>query len=175
MEAAALSLSDAQDYAVRYLPDLLGDKAAPILCNIVRQFGDPCFVPASHAMSSVSSNAALPELISMLGKNENPVSINFAVVCLGIFGSESKPAIPALQILLDDKSSTRLPLTTIQNVAGVLAECGPDAKSALPLLEQLAQQHEAEAVNRMRTQKPYQPLYTDRDRFVRAILKIRDE
>jgi len=179
MTEAALQETDDQEYAVRQLPIVLGDRAAPVLCEVVRRHGERCRLPARQAMARVSSEAAVPELIRLLDAKESCASQTFAAECLGNKGSASKAAVPSLIKLLQAESRTDWLLSTHQYAAIALGEIGPDAKDALPHLIRLAETNARDEWERVKAKQPkLRPdqfggqKYSD-DYFVDAICKIR--
>jgi hypothetical protein len=173
---AALEKSDDQYYAVEHLPFVLGDKAAPVLCDVVRRYENRCKSAAWHA---VSPAAAVPELIRLLDERTSAACQTFATECLGKKGPAAKSAVPSLIKLLQEESRPDGIMSTHEHAAIALGKIGPDAQDALPLLIKLAEVHAKDEWARIKTEKPdLRPdnfggkKYSD-DYFVDAICKIR--
>jgi HEAT repeat protein len=179
MTRAALDKTDDQEYAIRQLPLVLGDKAAPVLCEAVRRHGERCRLPAWQAMFLVSSEAAVPELIPMLDAKESYTSQTFAAECLGRKGSAAKAAVPHLIKILQAEACADGLLSTHQYAAIALGEIGPDAKDALPHLIRLAERNAKDEWERDKDKQPkpgpdhFGGLQYSDDYFVDAICKIR--
>jgi hypothetical protein len=131
-------------YAVEHLPDLLGDGAAPIICDCVRRSEYGGGVPEWDAMRKVSAEAAIPELRKLMERRESISSQLFATGCGSIWGPAAKALVPDLIRVLEREELVRvkgvLKLSTHEYAATTLARIGPDAKAALPVLSRLAQE-----------------------------------
>jgi HEAT repeat protein len=181
MTKAALEKSEDQSYAVQNLPIVLGDKAAPVLCQAVKRHGKRCQLVAWQAMSLVSSKAAVPELIPLLEAKESYTCRTFAAECLGNQGAAAKSAVPNLIKILQVEDQTDGLLSTHQYAAIALGRIGPDAKDALPHLIRLAEIHAKDEWEHVKAKQPKLrsdhfggEQYSD-DYFIDAICKIRQK
>jgi hypothetical protein len=179
MQKTVIEESSGRSYAIRYLPSVIGDDAAPVLCDVVRRSGKGVTSLAWDAMHRVSGEAAVAPLLRLLRDGHCPACIDFAVECLGIYGQKASAAIPDLIKLLENKPKTRDPLWTQQLAALALGTIGPDAKAALPVLIHLAETHARDEWEKVKSEQPAQRRnvfgdmqYSD-DYFVDAICKIR--
>ncbi len=66
MRKIALEKSGAGYYAIEHLPSVIGDEAAPVLCDVVRRYGDDNALAPWQAMHLVSGKAAVPPLLGQL-------------------------------------------------------------------------------------------------------------
>jgi HEAT repeat protein len=88
-----------------------------------------CFL-CVYAKENASSSSNIQDLINQL-ENPNEEIKSDAINALAKLGSKAKPAVPALALLLKDKSNY------VRNFsASALAEIGPDAASAVPALKE---------------------------------------
>jgi hypothetical protein len=60
MRKIAFEQSEQSDFAIKNLPKVIGDEAAPVLCELVNRFGKSSSYPAWQAMHHVSGKAAVP-------------------------------------------------------------------------------------------------------------------
>ena len=141
MKKTVFEDSSERSYAIRYLPFVIGDDAARVLCDAVRRLGKDASRVAWDAMHHVSGEAAVPPLLRLLRESHCPVCIDFSVECLGNKGPKAKAAVPDLIQLLETKPKTRDPFWTQQLAALALGRIGPDATAALPSLTHLAGTH----------------------------------
>lgn len=139
MKCSCLERSPVQEYAVSHLPDLIGDAAAPVLCEIVRREGMFCHSNVWDMMRKVRAEAAVPALIQMMERPTCPICVEFAAECIGSFGPKAKAAVPALRRVLKSTTATENPMWTLQLAFMALGEIGPDAKAALPDLDSMVQ------------------------------------
>ncbi len=153
MRRAALREPKPSFYAITNLPAVLGDDAAPVLCEVVRRFGDKRTLGPWQAMHEVSARAAVPPLLELLREGK-PGCVDFAVDCLGDKGPEAKTAVPNLIKLLDREDKPDRLLSTHQHVAIALGKIGPVAEAALPSLIRLAEKHAPGEWNRVKAQTP---------------------
>jgi HEAT repeat protein len=166
-------------YAIRDLPSVIGDDAAPVLCDVVRRFGSDVSALAWDAMHRVSGEAAVAPLLLLLRDGHCPVCIDFAVECLGLYGRKATTAIPDLIKLLETKPKTINPVWTQQLAALALGRIGPESRAALPALTQLAETHARDEWEKLKSQQPEKQRnvfgdmqYSD-DYFIDAICRIR--
>src|SRR5262249_16380116 len=117
MTRAALAKGPDQEYAIRYLPDVIRDKAASVLCDAVRPYGQEVDLPAWQAMFAVSSRAGVPELIRLLDERASTAAQNFAADCLGEKGPGARAAIPSLVKILQREAKTDGLLSTHEHAA----------------------------------------------------------
>lgn len=179
MSKSALESSEEQCYAIVNLPVLLGDKAAPVLCDVVRRFGNDRPWPAEHAMGRISSEAAIPELIRLLEEKASLASQTFAADLLGRRGAAAKAAVLSLMRMLEDPPQMHRFFSNHYHAANALGSIGPAAKEALPLLIRLAERHAPDEWARVKDMQPElrsgrfaQMRYSDDD-YINAICKIR--
>jgi hypothetical protein len=178
---SALEKSEDQGYAIEHLPVVFGDKAAPVLCQAVRRHGERCRLGAWQAMSLVSNEAAVPELIPLLDAKESYTSQTFAAECLGKNGAAAKAAVPSLIKILQTDARTEGLLSTHQYAAIALGCIGPDAKDALPHLIRLAKLHAKDEWERVKAKQPklrpdhFGGQQYSEDYFIDAICKIREK
>jgi hypothetical protein len=165
--------------AVRLLPKSLGERAAGVICEVIRRHGDDAFVPCWQAMKEIPVSLALPELVRLLDEKGSYVSQTFAADCLGDQGRAAVSAVPSLIAVLKREALTNNLMTTHQHAAIALGRIGPAAKEALPDLIRLAQAHAPEEWRRVQARFPEArpdnsggAKYSD-DYFVNAIYKIR--
>ncbi len=177
MRKVALERSAQGYYAVKNLAAVIGDEAAPVLCEVVRRYCDEWTLAPWQAMHSVSGRAAVPPLLDLLREGK-PECVNFAMDCLGDKGTEAKVAIPDLIKILDSEPKMRGLLSTHQHAAIALGKIGPGAQAALPSLIRLAEKHETEAWQKVKANRANQrddnfgrEQYANDD-FVDAICKI---
>ena len=137
MAKSSLEKGPAQLYAVEHLPDLLGNRAAPVLCEAIRRNGEVVHTEAWQAMKRVDAAAAVPALIQLLNDRKSPDGMDYAAECLGDKGPAAKAAIPDLIRLINDRPQTERPDWTVRLAVMALGEIGPDAKESLPLLRKL--------------------------------------
>ncbi len=165
--------------AIRYVPYMLGDDAAKVLCELLRQGDDSIRSEAALAMRDVSAATANPLLVEIVRKG--PVdALDSAIECLDWKGADAvRPVIPDLIKLLENAPKTNRPLWTQQLAALALGKCRRDAREALPALIRLAEKHSGDEWNRLKDNSPrmLNP-FNSRDRystdwFVDAILRIR--
>jgi hypothetical protein len=179
MKRAALGELGERSTAIWYLPAVIGDEAAPVLCEVVRRSGAEWSPAARQAMHDVGGRAAVPALVRMLREGHCSTCMDFAVECLGIFGREAKPAVPDLIKLLENPPKTRNPLRTQQLAAVTLGRMGPDAETALHPLIRLAETYAPEEWEQVRARPPEPQDFSigdtpyAEDKFVDAICKIR--
>ena len=180
MKRAIFEEVGGRKYAIRYLPSVIGDDAAAVLCDVVRR-GKNRSGLAWDAMHRVSSKRAIPPVLDLLREGHCPACTDFAVECLGIDGWEPEAAIPDLIKLLERKPKTMRPLWTQQLAAKALGAIGPEAKATLTALTRLAETHAADEWAKVKFHQPEQHRnafgqmqYSD-DYFVNAICKIRGE
>jgi hypothetical protein len=171
--------SGGRAYAIRYLPTVMGDDAAPVLCEVVRRFGNGCSHLAWDAMRRVASERGVPLVVEVLRQGHCTACIDFAVECLAIPEWKPNAALPDLIKLLESKPRTRNPLWTQQLAAEALGALGPDAEAALPALTRLAEVHARDEWAKVKSHQPVgqRNLFGDmrysNDDFVDAICKIR--
>ena len=185
MKIAALDKAStkkvARYYAVRHLPLVLGDLAAPVLCDVVRRFENDFRLPAWQAMHLVPADAAVPALIQLLDEKGSFERQAFAMECLGNKGPDAKTAVPSLIRVLqaDDLPS---PLVSGHMYAALaLGRIGPAAKDALPDLNRIAKARSPSEWERIQKQQPESKpdnsggrKFSD-DYFIDAICKIRQQ
>ena len=94
MKKTVFEDSSERSYAIRYLPFVIGDDAARVLCDAVRRLGKDASRVAWDAMHHVSGEAAVPPLLRLLRESHCPVCIDFSVECLGNKGPKAKAAVP---------------------------------------------------------------------------------
>ena len=175
---SALEECEPREYAIAHLPGMLGDDAAIVLCDIMRQGDETIAAEAALAMRNVSVRAGVPPLLALLREGP-PGCLDAAVECLEWKGAGAKAAIPDLVKLLETEPKTKKPLWTQQLAAMSLGKIGPDSAPALPALIRLAERHAPEEWNRLKNQPPKFINPFDRrtrladDYFVDAILRIR--
>jgi hypothetical protein len=179
MTKTVFEKSSERSYAIRYLPYVIGDDAAQVLCDAVRRLGKDVSRGAWDAMHHVSGEAALPPLLRLLRVSHCPVCIDFSVECLGNKGPKAKAAVPDLIRVLETKPTTRDPLWTQQLAALALGRIGPNATAALPALTHLAETHAPDEWEKVKLKQPEQRrnvfgdmTYSD-DYFIDAICKIK--
>jgi hypothetical protein len=178
MKKVANEDAPGRSFAIGHLPDVIGDEAGPILCDLVRRFGKDASYDAWQAMHRVSAAAAVPPLRKLLAEG-NPAFTDFAVESLGNQGQGASPAVPDLIKLLETEPKTEKPLWTQELAALALGRIGPDAGEALPSLIRLAEKHAPAEWDKAKTVQP-EPrdvgsgrVEYSRDCFVDAICKIR--
>ncbi len=179
MRKVAVEASGNSDYAISNLGVVLGDIAAPVLCEIVRRFGKDKSDSAWQAMhAQISGKAAVPPLLELLREGK-PEYVDFAVECLIDKGPDAKAAVPALINLLDFEPKTKLPWLTHRLAATALGRIGPDAEAALPSLIRLAREHAPAEWEKVKASQPElrdrdfgEKTYSD-DEYIDAICKIR--
>ncbi|MDB5350117.1 MAG: hypothetical protein JWN86_1364 [Planctomycetota bacterium] len=178
MRQVAFDKTGPRYYAIQNLPAVLGDEAAPVLCEVVRRSGKEWSSTAWQAMHSVSGRAAVPPLLKLL-QEDKPDGVDFALECLGNKGPEAAAAIPDMIKLLDSEPKTKSPLWTQQLAAMALGRIGPKAGAALPSLIRLSEKHAPEEWAKFKDNQPELrndnfggKKYAD-DYFVDAICKIR--
>jgi HEAT repeat protein len=174
---SALERCEPRYYAIAQLTGLLGDDAANVLCELMRQGDDDIAAEAALAMRDVSVKAGIPSLLTLLREGP-PCSLDAVVECLEWKGAASKAAIPDLVKLLETEPRTRNPLWTQQLAAMALGKFGPDAAPALPALIRLAERHAPAEWDRVKNHPPSFINPFDRrariadDYFVDAILRV---
>jgi hypothetical protein len=174
---------DAQLFAVKSLPEVLGDKAAPVICDYVRRYGKEGTVTPWSAMHEISAQAAVPELRRLLDRKEPVHCQLFALECLGRKGPAAKAAVPDLIRILDGEPLIQdlgwTQSSTHDYAARALGRIGPEAKDALPVLVRHA---EATAPKEWAKVKDEQPnperdlgggIQYSKNPFIDAICKIR--
>lgn len=109
LRKAALDNSPAQAFAVRNLPLVLDAKAAAVLCDVVRRFGNEHSHVAWVAMHGVSAEAAVPELLKLLSDEACPDAQDFVLECLSTIGPDASAAKPAIKKLLSENPKTKSP------------------------------------------------------------------
>jgi hypothetical protein len=175
---SSLEKCEPRDYAIAHLTAILGDDAANVLCELMRQGDDAIAAEAMLAMRDVSVKAGIPPLLTLLREGP-PCSLDAVVECLEWKGAAAKTAIPDLVKLLETEPRTRKPLWTQQLAAMALGRFGPDAAPAIPALIRLAERHAPEEWDRLKNHPPRFVNPFDRrarmadDDFVDAILRIR--
>jgi HEAT repeat protein len=176
---AALEKTEEQYYAIKNLPIVIGDGAAPVLCDAVRRYENRCTFPACQAMFSVSSEAAVPELLKLLDAKGSVASRKFAAECLFYKGPAARAAVPRLIKLLQEDPEMDGSMSARELAAVALGAIGPDAKEALPVLIRLAEVHAKDEWSLVKNKQPKLlpdhfggEKYSD-DYFVDAICKIR--
>ncbi|HQR08056.1 MAG TPA: hypothetical protein PLN21_14605 [Gemmatales bacterium] len=179
LEKAALNASSEQDYAISNLPHILGNKAAPVLCEYVRRHASRGTIHAWQAMSLVSNQSALPELVRLLEENASQETVSFACECLSNMGRQAKPAIPSLIHVLEGKLIKAHNINNHEFAALVLGKIGEEAKDALPILIRRAEEYSKEEWNRVKDKRPeFTHVFNDWYRYsesyiIDAIWKIR--
>jgi hypothetical protein len=78
--------------ALRDLPVVIGDEAAPMLYDFIQRTGVPTQAVRS-ALYVVKSDVAVPLLIELLRKAPNLERVKFALVCLADRGRDAIPAV----------------------------------------------------------------------------------
>jgi hypothetical protein len=185
MKTAALEKASANTraryHAVKHLPLVLGDSAAPVLCDVVRRFEDDVRMPAWQAMHLVAADAAVPALIKLLDEKGSFARQAFAMECLGDKGPAAKAAVPSLIRVLraDDLPNPLISGHTYAALA--LGRIGPAAKDALPDLVRIAKVRSPSEWGRIEKHQPESRpdnfggrKFSD-DYFVDAICKIRQQ
>lgn len=175
----ALEKSEVQYDAIRQLHIVMGDQAAPVLCDAVRKHGDNVSNIAWQTMRHISAKAAVPELIRLLDEQGPYKSQSFAMECLGDKGAAARKAVPSLIKVLERKNIEHHLLCSHEHAAIALGEIGADAKPALPLLIKLAEQHAPEEWEKVKNHTPQRhpdqfggTKFSD-DYIIDAICKIR--
>jgi hypothetical protein len=174
----ALEKSEPRDYAIDHVSELLGDDAAIVLCDVMRQGDETIAEKVVVPMRKVSVRAAIRPLMALLRKGP-PGCLDAVIECLEEKGVGAKAAVPDLVKLLETEPKTKKPLWTQQLAAMALGKIGPDSAPALPGLIRLAERHAPEEWNRLKNQPPMfnNPFDTRArlaaDDFVDAILRIR--
>ena len=174
MTRSALEASDAQQYAVRHLPTVVGDDAAATLCVVVEKFGDLRRDDAWYAMRKVSAEASVPRLIELLRERKSSACVDFAIECLGDKGAASESAVPLLVDILKNKPSTDRSEWTQRLAAMNLEDIGAEAKLALPELAWLAEMHAPEEWEKAKNSIPRTQSEPEeyRNTFVKAYFRI---
>jgi hypothetical protein len=178
LRKSALENSEQRKYAIAHLPGVLGDDAAIVLCDIMRQGDAAIAAEAMLAMRHVSVRAGVPSLLVLL--HEGPPGCRDAVIeCLEWKAEGAKAAIPDLLKQLETSPRTKEPLWTQKLAALALGKIGPDAAPALPALVRLAERHEPAEWKELKDQSskfnnPFDGSTRLSDTyFVDAILRIR--
>jgi hypothetical protein len=133
-------LFDIYYYAVRHLPDLLGERALPILREVARRQGYPT-VPTYDAFCRLGAKS-VPHLIEMLEDDNDPQGQVFAADVLCRIKPDTEVAVSSLAKALRSPAQSTSGLALRQVAASALGEIGPPAKSALPALSILV--HDAD-------------------------------
>jgi hypothetical protein len=175
---SAIEMSESRLYAIAHLPSVLGDDAAIVLCEVMRQGDETATESAALAMRHVSVRAGIPPLLALLHEGRSDC-LDAAVECLEWKGAGAQAAVPDLIKLLATDPKTKKPLWTQQLAAMALGKIGPDSAPALPALISLAEKHAPEEWSRLKDQPPkFVNPFALRDRladdyFIDAILRIR--
>lgn len=153
MRRTALEKSGPGYYAVSNLPAVLGDEAAPVLCDVVRRHGEKYTLAPWQAMHAVSAKAAVPPLLELLREGKLD-AINFAIECLADKGPEAAVAVPELiKVLNSEPHKSRL-LSSHDLAAIALGRIGPAAKEALPTLRRHAEERAPEELKKVLAKVP---------------------
>jgi hypothetical protein len=129
------------DEALVDVPAVIGDYAAPMLCDFARRCPGRSFQALRGAMRMVSAAAAVPALINLLKKKPGPGVTCLALECLGDTGRDAVPAFGEVVKLLDAEGARTKPSPVQTLAARVLGLMGSGAKRALPELTHLAERH----------------------------------
>jgi hypothetical protein len=155
MTKAALNGGDAMDYALDHLVEVLGDDAAPVLCDAVQKHGEKASHSAWMSMQKVGAKAAVPQLIRLVNDRSKPQGIEFALECLGDKKAAAKEAVPHLIRMLQEKLSTETPEYTVLRIVETLGEIGPYAEEAIVHLRKV-EKAARERVNKLKAEN-YKP------------------
>ena len=143
MKKAALTNGEGRYYAIRHLPKLSGEKAAPLLRALVLQLSEDWSLSLWQAMCELGEKAA-PTLLEMLGDDSHPQAQRFAVECVWSIGQPCKDAVPVLIKMRRSADQREDQRHMRGRVADALGSIGPESRDALPLLRALANQTEAD-------------------------------
>jgi hypothetical protein len=125
-------------YAIDHLPDLLGDKALPVLKTTLVKAGR--FSRHDHAFKMLGRRS-VPTLVSILDDDRAFEAQLDAADCLGSLGPEAEAAVPALIRALHKPRGKKHGILFVRldsSAAWALERIGPKATAAIPHLEQLA-------------------------------------
>jgi hypothetical protein len=131
-------------YAIEHLPDLLGDKALPMLRMTLVKAGH--FAAHDHAFKMLG-RGSVPTLVSILDDDRAFDAQLDAASCLGSLGPEAEEAVPALIRALHKPRGKKHGVIFVRLdscAARALAHIGPKAKAAIPHLVQLAKADDEE-------------------------------
>jgi hypothetical protein len=122
-------------YAIEHLPDVLGERALPVLREVTRKYGYG--IRTMHAFCRLGE-PAIPTLIKMLEDQGDVEGQYLAAEALASVGSYAKAAVPALVKALDMRGKTSRGWRIDSIAAYALGEIGTEAKAAIPALSKLA-------------------------------------
>jgi hypothetical protein len=122
-------------YAIRHLPDVLGDECLPVLNEAGRLQGYP---PSVYQAFRQMGNRALPVLLDLLEDEKEVDGQIMAADLLSNLKPPAKRAIVALIKALESGATTKSGCHLRWVAARCLSELGPAAKAALPTLAKLA-------------------------------------
>jgi len=128
-------LSGIYAYCVKHLPDLLGDKALPVLHDVARQHDYPSVMYGAFRRIGAKS---VPHLVRMLEDNDDPQGQVFAADLLREFKPDTEAAVSALAKALGSSSQSRVGRSLRVASAAALGEIGRPARAALPALLRLS-------------------------------------
>jgi hypothetical protein len=132
-------------YAIRHLPEVLGEQAAPVLRDASRKYGYG--VGLVHAFSRLGEQA-VSTLIAMLEDERDIESQYLAIEALAEIGPRAKPAVPALIKALDSNRKTSRDLRIDAVAAYALGCLGHEARTAIPALSRLTNNSDEEVRRR---------------------------
>jgi hypothetical protein len=121
-------------YAVKHLPDVLGEDSIPILCEVARLQGYPATVYDSFRRMG---RKAVPVLIELSNNDKEVRGQVMAAELLAEIKPPTDKAIAALTKSLGSAAKTRSGCALRWVAATSLGEIGPPARSALPALAKL--------------------------------------
>jgi hypothetical protein len=128
------------DYAIRHLPELMGEDALPVLTKTLRTNGRNYIQARAEAFCKLGPKS-VPMLVTVLEDDQNFDAQYEAVTCLGYLRADAEAAVPALIKALHKKAGKQygmLYLRLDSNAVWALELIGEKAKTAIPDLEELA-------------------------------------
>jgi hypothetical protein len=134
-------LFEIYSFAVNHLPDVLGEKALPVLREVSRKSGHGYLALDAYCRLG---KIAERQLIEMLNYVRDPSEQVFAAEVLGRARANSERAIGALAKALQSKVRTQSGITLRSVAAFSLGEIGKAAKPAIPALRALTNDDDAE-------------------------------
>ena len=108
------------------------------LCRIAPGFDPQQREVARQALSTVPDAAVIPALVQLLRERGDIRHMAFSLECLGDRGRAAVFAIPEITKLLQEDATDSHPQYVLRLAARVLTGLGPDAKSRLPVLRDVA-------------------------------------
>jgi hypothetical protein len=133
-------------YAIQHCIELLGEDALPLLKKTLELNGLAFSNPLRKAFTSLG-RSGVPTLISVLENDLNVGAQLEAANCLGFIGPEAEEAVPALINALHKTATEQRGMSTYRldgHAAWALGHIGNKAKAAIPDLEQLANDTDAD-------------------------------